>query len=547
MVSDPALARAVDACAPSSHITFLTARDGCFVPALRGQGDGIPFHSRVDPRKEARRLFEAQGGAGYLVFLGLGAGYQVRPFLEDPRVHRVLIVEKDAQTLKTLLAHVPMAGILADRRVRVLAGPEPGDIRRHVAATYLPAVAGDLRSIPLRPWCESEPGFFSAAAAEIRAAAEASSADYSVQAHFGKRWFQNILHNLPAAETSALDLGPAPVAHVTAAGPSLDIQKLALAARQPGTRLVATDTSLPALIRAGIIPDLVVSIDCQQHGYHHLLPCLPLEAPFALDLASPPVFTRHSTRCAFFAGGHPFARHLRARWRAFPAVDTSGGNVTHAAVSVAGLLGSRTIHLHGADFSYPRGKPYARGTYLFDIFSLRESRLVPLEGSLFAFLFRGADVMTERVEGSLRYTTRILLGYREHLLRLMREIDAVVLPEEGEGLPLANTGSTGAVGDPPDADSGPRALAPEGARCGWKCFLSEYAEEIGLLPLPTSPPAAYFAGLTPAQASLWATLLPIAPVVSRERGASCSRAAAMDEARGWAMARISRLLAVHGE
>ena len=40
-------------------------------------------------------------------------------------------------------------------------------------------------------------------------------------------------------------------------------------------------------------------------------------------------------------------------------------------------LGAKEIILYGADYSYPEGKPYARGTYFFPIFEANANRLNP--------------------------------------------------------------------------------------------------------------------------------------------------------------------------
>lgn len=216
-----------------------------------------------------------------------------------------------------------------------------GEIRSTVASTFLPAVAQDLRSLPLRAWCDREPEFFSRAVAELLAAVEEVRSDFSVQAHFGKRWFVNMILNLASAEKASTPLPSGDEAHVTAAGPSLEARLPSLGGRRQGSILIATDTSLPALLRSGVHPDAVVSMDCQQHSCHHFLAGMPADTCFFFDLASPPFLARRAARRGrFFASGHPFARLAAARCRPFPRIDTSGGNVTHAAVSLAAALGA---------------------------------------------------------------------------------------------------------------------------------------------------------------------------------------------------------------
>ena len=194
---------------------------------------------------------------------------------------------------------------------------------------------------------------------------------------------------------------------VTGAGPSLEAQAAPLAGLRESACLIATDASLPALLGLGLTPDLVVSIDCQLYSYHHFLQGLPAGVPLALDLASPPVLGRLAPRARYFAGGHPLSRYVSAHWLDLPALDTSGGNVAQAAVSLAVSLGAREIFLAGLDFSYPQGKAYSRGTFLYPIAAAAQSRLAPVESWFQDFLLargssRPLDLYRRRLEAYAR-------------------------------------------------------------------------------------------------------------------------------------------------
>jgi hypothetical protein len=450
-------------------------------------------------------------------------------------------VEKSPEVLKALFQNVELAGVLSDRRVGIVAGPDAGSVEGYILSRYVPAIDGGLAAIPLKPWCELEDRFFGGAADEVLSAAARNRADYSAQAHFGKRWFSNILGNLPAVERAGVEESSRSVAHVTAAGPSLDAQVRILAERDGKSRLIATDTSLPWLVRSALLPDAIVSIDCQNYCYLHFMGGFPREVPLFLDLASPPILARRAERFAFFASSHPFVRYLSERWRAFPRVDTSGGNVTQAGISLARELGADTVHLYGADFSYPDGKPYARGTYLFDVFALRESRRKPSEGYFYSFLYRAEGTAKEWTGEGWRYTTPVLLEYRRSLLGALPVLGIALIPAKGKGLPI-ETGARG-VGKRSSPGSDVRAVwARAKPVCIWRDFLGAYAEDLRGLPEPGDPLWQYFAGVTALQRDLWATLLPLAPSFGREPAARPSRAAALREARSWALWRISRAI-----
>ena len=530
-IRQPSLANSVRRAAPDSRLVFLTARNGLVVPGVRSGVGTVPFHSLYDPRQESVRFAEAFRGAGCIVVSGLGAGFHVSAMLDHAPASVVVVVEKDAGVLKSLLSHVPLDRLLRDPRVFIAAGV--GMIREAILASWQPAVMGGLRSAPLRAWYDQEREFFDAAAAETRAAIEAVRDDFGVQSHFGKRWFANIVVNLASAAKAPAAFPHGDDAVVTAAGPSLELQLDRLAAERGKRMLLATDTSFPALLRSGIIPDAVLSIDCQNHGYHHFLQGMPPgTAPF-LDLASPALLARRFPSPIFVASGHPFARYIDSHWLRLPRIDMSGGNVTHAAVSLASFLGARRVTVYGADFCYPDGKAYARGTYLYDYFWSDQSRLSPAEARFFAFVCGSTTGPARRQvhAGRVLYSTPLLNGYRDRFLRLMESIDAEVLTERDAGQELSHGSNMPHVSQQVSAAEWPKpADAPE--RSWWE-FLSDYSRSVEMLPAfsPASPEP---------ERELWHTLLPVAARVVKE--GQVPGPGALEEARRWSLERAQRVI-----
>jgi hypothetical protein len=534
--ANPALARRIRSAQPDPRFVRLTARSGVVVPAVHTPSGNSPLHSLYDPLKESRRLAAAAKGDGFLAFCGLGGGFHVEAALEDPGTLGVLVIEKDESVLRGLLALIRYGRVLQDPRVSIAVGL--GEIRQAVLFSWKPALMGGMKLVPLRSWCGQEEEFFDAAASEVQASIDAVRADYSVQSHFGKRWFTNILLNLPRvipapeARRAAAAAGMPPsvtagmpplVAAVTAAGPSLERYLPGLSSRRHELMIVATDTSLPALLRSGVEPDVVLSIDCQAYGYHHFLQGLPTGTSLYLDLASPPYLARRFPSAHFVAGGHPFARYLDSRWIRLPFIDTSGGNVAHAAVSLARALGAKRIEVYGADFSYPSGKPYARGTYLFDFFQAAQDRFSPADSALLSFALNSAAPTDS--DGRTVYSTPVLCAYRERFCEMMGTIDVEVAPAPGDGLTLQPSGVRHTQTAAREWPSPPRNPP------GWKEMLSDFAARLRSLPAP-----ALIAGMD----ELWETMLPAAARAVKEGFAP--GASALEEARRWSLAQIGRAL-----
>ncbi|HVO37897.1 MAG TPA: 6-hydroxymethylpterin diphosphokinase MptE-like protein [Spirochaetia bacterium] len=512
--ADPGLAARIAQVRPAPHLEFVEARSGALVPCAKRAGGSVALHSLFDPQREARRLYAATRGSGYLACLGLGAGFVPALFVEDPEPTGLLIIEKDPQVLHALFRALSFCPVLSDPRVRLVAGT--GDIRASLASSFLPAISRDLRTVLLKPWCDEEREFFSRAADEVRAAVADIRSDFSVQAHFGKRWFANTLLNIASAPETFPVLPQCSEAHITAAGPSLEQGIPLLARRSPASFLLATDTSLPALVQQGVRPDAVVSLDCQIHSYRHFLAAMPRDILYFFDLASPAFLPRRAgARCLFYASAHPFSQFASIHWMRLPRVDSTGGSVTHAAFSLARALGARTIHVYGADFSYPAGKAYARGTYQYDYFRGGESRLLPLESSFFSFIRRSA-LVREVQNGVPCYTTSLLLHYKARFEKLQ-----------------ANPG--------PELFHGGKQ--PSTAEMHMREFLPGYRQLLQNLPAPSPPMGRYIMSLTADQRGLLSTILPIAASVIRETPDAAAGAAALETARQWALGRLWRLTA----
>ncbi len=393
---DPELSARLSSEPSDKSIRFIRAKSSHTVPSLLREGRLITLHSRFDPVKEGLRYLDAARGAGYLVFLGLGAGYHIEPFLKSGDVANILVIEKGMGMVRSVLEEIDMRALLMDPRVKILIDADFADIKRTILSDYRPALAGNLKTIDLKARVAVEQSYFEGVVDALRSVINRVADDYTVQSQFGKKWFVNTLANLSKAENSSQTLRPVRRILITGAGPSLERQIDKLVQMKTDGFLVASDTSLPFLLAHEIMPDLVVSIDCQQVSYHHFLSGYPAHVPLMLDLASPHVLTSFTDKLIFFSSGHPFSQYLTSHWRRLPVIDTSGGNVSHAALSLAGLLRPDEIYLFGVDFSFPEGKSYARGTYIYPLFRSQEQRTLPLETSFFSFLRRNERMIRDR-------------------------------------------------------------------------------------------------------------------------------------------------------
>ena len=537
---NPGLCSALTA-AETTHnrYKFLESRNGDVIPAwVDSTGAAHPLHSIMDPKKEAKRLIDTAESGGFLILLGLGGGYYAEAALERDDIGMVLVIEYDINGLSELLCRQNYAHIFGDSRFHILADNTEAEVEAFILDMYRPVMYGGIRVIPLRARTGLDTIPYARAGNAIESAINRVSADYSVQAHFGKRWLSNILRNLRSAEEIHRALPPVRRAAVCAAGPSLTMQIKGLREKRKELFLIAADTSLPCLLYEGLTPDAVISIDCQHISYYHFMDGIPEGVFLFLDLVSPPLLSSCSGKPMFFSGGHPLTRYISRSWKALPELDTSGGNVTYAAVSLAEQLGAREIELYGADFSYPWGISYAKGTYIYPFFGKYQNRFSPLEAQASAFLYRTPLEKVIRAGGdSWYYENRALTFYRERLEEKSGRMEAVIIPVEGLGAPIKirrrSPGSSG--GTSAGAYSGNSASGAYAGASGQSGnmprnlrifsfgkatmdageFLDHYRNRIAGLPLPGKNTADYLALLKDEDQAVFTTMLPAAAALRR--------------------------------
>jgi hypothetical protein len=400
-----------------------------------------------------------------------------------------------------------------DPRLKILMDPSPEEIKSCLLSHYLPPLAGNLATVSLQNRVGIDKRRFQQAANAIGEVIGQIADDYTVQSRFGKKWIINTLANLPKASQATQTLSPRRKILITGAGPSLEDQIAGIRSKKTEGYLIASDTSLPTLLANGIKPDLVVSIDCQQVSYHHFLSGYPEDVPLVLDLASPPILATLTDRLIFFSSGHPFSQYVSSHFRHFPRIDTSGGNVSHAAVSLAGALGAEEITLFGIDFSFPEGKSYARGTYFYPYFRSQESRLEPMETHNFSFLLLNRHIVKEKTGRNIRYTTKPMISYKSRLEEAIRTLGVRVDQAPGKGVVLDI---------PSDASSEtsrsafPTMFSQGASKTDWREFLKHYWEQLQNLPCPQEPLGRSWNELSAEAKVLWMTMLPAATAIKEE-------------------------------
>lgn len=400
------------------NVAIKTSHSGHPVPVLSIRQHSITLHSLYNPVLEAQRIVAQYGNvSGLYVVLGLGGGYHIQEIIKKNPQSKIIIIEKNIKLFYNLIQSIDYSDIFSNANVFLYVDyvPEAFDavIKEHfnyIFDTY-------CYTIPLRSRINFDNhDYFSACSLIIESTIRSIASDIAVQAQFGFQWLKNILKNIMLLKHNKNFTLPKPRVMITGAGPSLDSHETIEAIKnQLHTHwLLATDTSVGFLLAHNIVPDAIISIDCQLYSMLHFKHAIPETTTLFLDIASPSSLARKYANVLFFGSYHPLCVYFSKQTNAFPLVDCSGGNVLYAACELVAMLGANLVTVYGADFSYPQGSLYARGTYLYDMFYAQETKLLPVTTSFIKLLFR-TPIKRVTVENTFRYENELLTSYRDML------------------------------------------------------------------------------------------------------------------------------------
>ncbi|MFP4301570.1 MAG: 6-hydroxymethylpterin diphosphokinase MptE-like protein [Spirochaetaceae bacterium] len=403
----------LEAAAPSSEIEVFLSRSGAPTMSTRG----VLLHSRFDPVREAQRVAErsrhsdAQELRDATVLFGFGLGYHLEALLREGE-ETVIVVEPEVSSFLTALRFRDITTALASPRTTLLLGKP------------VMAVIELLNSLRLRyPVSVSPPalrerssGYFDELEQALRSYRQRNEINANTLNRFGKLWVRNLLINLPLLARSpglkrlegAFDGVPA---ILIAAGPTLDELLDDLPRLRDRALLVAVDTALPILQRAGIEPDIAIVVDPQYWNTRHLDGVELREPLLVAEPSTHPRVFRLLRRPTFFGGSlFPLGRYIEARLPERAKLG-AGGSVSTSAWDLARTLGAREIYTVGLDLGFPDLETHARGSFFEERGHTLATRLGGIEEYSFRYLRGGQPFLTKDTGGNSLLSDRRMQMY----------------------------------------------------------------------------------------------------------------------------------------
>ncbi|MCL2293697.1 MAG: DUF115 domain-containing protein [Spirochaetes bacterium] len=519
---------------PLNSVITLPAKDGNMIPVIEKGNTKIQLHSMYDPVSEAEKLYQtSKKGSCFIVIYGLGGGYHILPYLNDDFIEKILIIDTGKRYLRKIIEDIDLTAIFTDPKVNILFDPDFAELSEFISENYIPAVFGNLNIVHLKNRVQSESLFFEKITNNINLILDKVLNDFASQAFFGKRWFKNIINNLKYAEGQQVIPKAKQKAAIVGAGTSLEMQLNHLKESVEDTLIFASDTAAGYLLLNGITPDYIISIDCQHITYNHLTGYDLKDIPVIIELGSPLFLSRYFKNRIYVTSGNPLSCLIASVWRYFQYVDTAGGNVSYAGLSIASSIGINEITLYGVDYSYIKYKPYARDTFIYKYFNKDSIKTNSLENSIYSF---SSDSNLYECSKKDVYSNKRMDFYYKSILSYIKKEDINV-----KGAPFSPRKIYHKSKKKNTADY--KLFSSGSPKMPWNVFLEDYKESLKTLPDFKNQYNRYITSLSKKEREIWTTIYPVCATFRKElREKNLSTPQILHITKEWCISEIEKVI-----
>lgn len=305
----------------------------------------------------------------YLLF-GLGNGMFVRKILEnigpDPEI---IVIEPSADIFIKAMEEFDMSDILRNEQVHILLEGVSEKRFRDYLGKYLEYedIAGSVMRCYLN-YQKLFPEAYSKFEDAVRFHVNQINANKNLMVMRGRGYFDNSMANYPfmIQAKSLINLQaklPKDIpAILVSSGPSLDKNVQELKNAKNKSFIMSVDSAAKVLVKHGIVPDMLISIDAGKL-YQHMENELLVNVPLVTNLhCSRGLLRMHRGDKYFLHDENPYIEYIFNKFNKVLPTVAGGGSVATEAYALLERLGFQTIILIGQDLAYTDNRTHSVGT-----------------------------------------------------------------------------------------------------------------------------------------------------------------------------------------
>jgi len=380
------------------------------------------IYSRYDPLRTGIRFFERyfEKGDDCYIFIGLGLGYQIAPFISVSRVKKVIIIEPSNELWEEVKSVQEITRVAQNEKVELYSGRDGEKFLDALRGRYDLLLYRRIKVLAYRPLVRAFEPLHNELERRIKNEIDVLVGDGLTIAGFASRWLRNFERNIKSGCTftlaSSLFDSWRGSAVVAGAGPSLDAALDEIEKKKKKIFLICTDAAVKPVLARGLRPDLICSMDPQPYIVSHF-DTVPdevcSEVPAVVSSLSPPqVFSLFRRRYIFFTHHPTTALVLEDRFQRGAVMNF--GSVGSLAAALAVRMGFSRVYLAGFDFSFPGLRVYAKNTYFYDFLLRDTSRFSTNVTSEIRAIYRRAR-RWRSTESEILYSSQNLIHYHEEM------------------------------------------------------------------------------------------------------------------------------------
>jgi len=446
---DPKLALRIDAVLDEQRFSLESTRNGAWtVRAATPEGTSLYLHSRHDPHAEAERFASAVPIEEKFAFVvsGMGLGYHVSALGARLRGDAVIIVcEPSLEMIATALCCNDFAELIESRRLLFLTDADKNRMHEQLKP-YGTLIMLGTQFVPHQPsvrLAERTHGEITTAISEFVTYTRMTLMTLVSNA---KITCQNIAMNfVHYVQTPPIDILRNRFAGnpcvVISAGPSLSRNIDGLAALKGRAVLCAVQTAIKPLMKRGIVPDFVTSLD-----FHEMSRKFFEQAGDLSDvhLVAEPKATWHVTDQ--YPGplsllGNPWARLVLGDEIAARDGLKAGATVAHLAFYLAVYLGCDPIIFVGQDLAFTGHVFYVPGVEIHQAWRSEINRFNTMEQKEWDRIVRNRTILrrVKGIDGNELYTDELLFTYLEQFETDITQISRTIIDATEGGARIRGT------------------------------------------------------------------------------------------------------------
>ena len=335
----------------------------------------IMFHSD-DPRLEVKQVLANEDFRypQFVVFLGFGMGYYPMGFLTNKSntLKHMLIIEKDLRVLREALSHIDLVPLLASPKVEILAGI-PLDrlyppMRKYMEVGDRKYYAKTIKVVEHPPSWHIYTDYYKGVLRHLKDAVRETVIFFGNDPHDSLIGLENIMKNLLIiAENPGMNqlFGKfqGKPAICVASGPSLSKNIHVLKKLQDRALILCCDATLKPLLKEGIHPHLVSSLE-RVMGVVPFFEGIPAEELENTYLAACPVIRPESYAAYNGKTIVTYRDFAHFKWIGIDkGILRIGASCANMSFKIAEALGCNPIILVGQDLAFaPSGESHVRGS-----------------------------------------------------------------------------------------------------------------------------------------------------------------------------------------